>query len=274
MDYNSGFSKANNAGIKIAEGKYLLLLNSDTEIIDNAITKTLAHHRVLEQTQKVGLSGCQILSYDGTLQYSSNKNFNGIKRLLQANAFWIFFVTRVLKKPVFENENRKEMHCHNHEVGWLGIPFAIINSNIVKGEGEFLDEDFFMYAEDVEWNYRLKQKGYHHFFFSGASIYHINSGSSDFKERRFAQILISQWLFIYKAHGLFYYLAYISLLRFNCLLDDWFYNPNHINIAGQHSALIRKITWSLLEKYSLYILKNYSRKLSSGKASLKYEEQD
>ncbi|MBT3690218.1 glycosyltransferase family 2 protein, partial [bacterium] len=64
---NLGFSGGCNMGLKQASGRYLLLLNPDTKIIDNALDKIVAH---MDKHKEFGLAGCKLLNYDGSIQES------------------------------------------------------------------------------------------------------------------------------------------------------------------------------------------------------------
>lgn len=275
IGYNSGFSRANNAGIKRAKGKYLLLLNSDTVIINDCLTKSLDYYKNIEkQNCKVGLLGCKMKDLNEQILFNSNSYFPGIKKIIKANPFYIWFTRKKQKITEDTTTERTKHHCKNHNSAWIGLAFAICNRNVVDVEKLYLDEDFFMYCEDVEWCYRLAKKGYKHFFYSEAEIYHINCGSSGFSEWKTAQVFISEWLYIYKSRGFLYYQIYILLIKFQLFVDNILYlkslRKNKISDDDLVSLNHRTLIKTLLKKYGFAITRNYYKKPSSGKEFLKY----
>ena len=80
MSENAGTSRAYNAGIRAASGKYMLILNSDTEFIDNAIFVSLERYKEYERKGKTGLFSCQLIGYDDIIQYNSNISFPDISK--------------------------------------------------------------------------------------------------------------------------------------------------------------------------------------------------
>ena len=275
MGYNSGFARANNAGIKKATGKYILLLNSDTEIVDNAIEKTLDKYIELEKNNKIGFLGCKMIDYNNNILFSSNIEFNGLKKIFKANPIYIKLNR---KKAINESINllNKKTILHNqfHQNKWLGAAYLLFNADICKKYGMFLDEDFFMYGEDKEWCNRLLKQGYVHYFTPEALIYHANCGSSTTDEWKHGQITLSEWLFFLKVKGKFYYSLCIISILLNHFLDSIFYFQqkkfNKINENDRQSKNKRKLELQLIKKYFLYILINYSRRLSLSKKKLIY----
>jgi GT2 family glycosyltransferase len=270
MGFNSGFGSANNRAIELANGQYFLLLNSDTELYENSIKKTLDHYRFLQKTFKVGLVGCKIEGKDYTLQPSCNYYYSSIVDLLQENAFIILVWKRLFKKSILKDINQYEKLDRNHEVTWLGVPFAIMDRDIFEKETKVFDEDFFMYAEDKELNFRLSKKGYKHFYFSETGVYHLNGGSNEFEEKRVRQIFVSKLLFILKAYGSVYYVFYILLFYINLIFDELFFKfskfRNKLSKLDFNNKKNRNYYFSFLNTYSKSILTKYHK--NNNKVSL------
>ena len=193
---NLGFGTANNIGIEKSKGEFILLLNSDTELYDNVIYKSIEFYREISLVRKIGLLGCRVEHRDKKLQPSCNYYWAGIEEEFQANAIVIFVRERILKLKKLRGINKYEKLNLNHEVTWLGVPFALIKTNIIK-ENQF-DPNFFMYSEDEELNFRLSKKGYKPYYYSEAGVYHIIGGSSKDNLKRNRQIFASKLLFILK----------------------------------------------------------------------------
>lgn len=113
-----------------------------------------------------------------------------------------------------------------------------------------------MYSDEVEWCYRLKEKGYKHFFTADYTIYHVNSGSSVTSEWRYGQIFLSELLYFYKINGRLAYKAMIASIKY-------FHNRNQ-------SALY-DIEKDVIARYSKRIPTDYTPEVSSGQTYLKYE---
>lgn len=275
MGYNSGFSRANNAGIKRAKGAYILLLNSDTLIIDNCLQKSLEYYKNLEKDNlNPGLLGCKMKDLNENILFNSNSSFPGVKKIWNANPLKIVFSRKKQRPPEVLADEIRKFHLTNHQCTWLGVAFALCNRKLFDKDQLFMDEDFFMYSEDVEWCCRIAKKEYHHFFYSEAEIYHINCGSSGFSDWKTAQVFISEWLYIYKTRGFLYYLIYLKLIKFQLFVDNILYlkslRKNKISDDDLVSLNQRTLIKTLLRKYGFAITRNYNTKPSSGKEFLKY----
>ncbi|MFH0863614.1 MAG: glycosyltransferase family 2 protein [Candidatus Gottesmanbacteria bacterium] len=168
---NLGFAKSVNQGIKEALGRYILLLNSDTLIIDNAIDNEI---RFLETHQDVSLVGCQLRNPDNSIQPSGGY----LPNLL--NIF--IWMTLIDDLPVL-NSIIKSYHITNHEfylhqqyLGWVTGAFFLTKREIFDKIG-FFDEHMFMYVEEIDWCYRLDQAGLRIAFDPSSSIIHHKGGS-------------------------------------------------------------------------------------------------
>tara|TARA_Y100000766_G_scaffold281004_1_gene291757 strand:- start:4224 stop:5180 length:957 start_codon:yes stop_codon:yes gene_type:complete len=254
MDDNSGTSRGYNAGVKNAEGNYVLILNSDTVVMDNAIKNSLDFHKEKESKFKVGMTSCQIKGFDNIIQYNSNPNFPSLNKHLSKHPF--FYRLGIKSKEKSNDTERLELHKKNHETSWIGIAFGIINKEIFDKGGHFFDEDIFMYSDEVEWCHRLKKLGYRHFFTADYTICHINSGSSVTSEWRHGQIFLSELLCFYKTHGKFMFKLILASIKY------------FQKKSGLDNDNIEK---DVIDRYSKRILKEYSPKISSGKTYLKYE---
>ncbi len=174
---NLGFAKANNQGIKIARGEYILLLNSDTIIPEGAISQTIYW---LSAHPKVGVVSCKLLNRDRTIQPTGGFFPN------LANIFtWVFFlddlplVNRLIKPfhphpPQFWT--KEGWYLKTRELDWVTGAFFLIRKAVIREVG-LLRKNFFMYVEEVEWCYRIKKAGWRVFFYDGAKIIHLGGAS-------------------------------------------------------------------------------------------------
>ena len=183
---NLGFTKANNQGIKIAKGEYILLLNSDTYLIENSLQKLVEKAHSLEgptlkntvsrvgPSERLGALAPLLLNSDRTIQQSV-----GFFPNLPQIFWWMSFVDDLpggsFLKPYHLDHD--SFYKKDHEVDWItGAAFLIPKKVIEKMGG--LDEKIFMYGEDVEWSYRIKKAGFKIYFSPITKIVHIARGSS------------------------------------------------------------------------------------------------
>jgi hypothetical protein len=245
---NVGFAKANNIGIQKASGDYILLLNPDTLVKQNSIKKLL---QFLQNNQTYGAVGPMIMEKSGKIQLTCARNFPS----LLTEFFWISTLNRRL--PHNKIIGRYLMSYWNHkdskEVSCLSGACMLIKANLLKDLNGF-DESFFMYGEDVDLCFRIKQNGYRIFYKAESKIYHYGGASSE-KIARKAVIYDRQsiQMFFKKHKGLIYALSY----RLECLLTSlimgifllaflcFYWNPNRWKVKKIFDELIMVFLWSI-----------------------------
>jgi len=178
---NLGFAKANNKGIKQAKGEWLLLLNSDTKIINNALAKLV---NFAQKQPGLGIAGPRLLNVDHSPQLSTAPFYT-----LPITAISLFKGDRWLRQSP---EKIKK-------VDWVSGACFLIKKQVIQKIG-FLDEKFFMYVEEMEYCYRAKKNGFLTFFYPGSEVLHFERGSSvDGKEKAILSIY-KGLIFFYKKH--------------------------------------------------------------------------
>lgn len=168
---NLGFAKANNQGIRRARGKYLLLLNSDTHLIEDSVSGMFDF---LEKDKSVGVAGCKLLNRDGSLQENGGF-FPDIWRLF----LWALLLDDL---PVLNRLNlyhpHKIFYQGKKSVDWVTGAFFMIRRNVIEEVGLF-SEKFFMYVEEIEYCWRVKKFGWRVIYNPLTSIVHIGGASSN-----------------------------------------------------------------------------------------------
>lgn len=199
---NLGFGKANNLGAKHAKGKYLFLLNSDTELIENSI-KFLIEYFEQEKEIKLGAVGCKLVNKNLDPQASFG-NFPSIyQELFEYGLRKIFnsYYNKKLSIGILGEEN-----CIR-AVDYLSGADILIQKKIFDSINGF-DEDFFLYYEETEMCFRLKKRGYEIIWNPLTKIIHIEGASS--KNNNFnnylklRQYYKSKFLYYKKCHGIYY----------------------------------------------------------------------
>ena len=169
---NTGFTGGNNLGVENAIGEYLLLLNSDTELINNAPKICLDY---LQQHKEVGMATCQLVYPDGKIQYNTRRFRTIGWELLEIFPFYKF-----LSKP--KREALMLHHYFDHKsfanADWVWGAFMLFPKSIIQQlPKKKLSDDFFMYCEDVLWCWDFKQLGYQVHFLPQAKVMHVHKGS-------------------------------------------------------------------------------------------------
>ncbi|MFA6518554.1 MAG: glycosyltransferase family 2 protein [Candidatus Shapirobacteria bacterium] len=171
---NFGFSKAVNRGIKIAKHKLILLLNPDTQIIDNSISSTI---QIISNNKDIGLIGGKLISEEtGNEQPTANT---------KPTALTAIFEFTILKK-IFPNNRftkkfwpEKDKHISSPiEVESLCGAFIIFRKEIKKQKIRF-DENYFLYLEDLDFGTEIKNNGLKVIFDPNSKVVHKGGASSN-----------------------------------------------------------------------------------------------
>lgn len=205
---NLGFSKANNIGIKRSSGRYVLILNSDTVMVDNCIEDCVNY---MDRDSSIGALGCKIVLRDGTLDKACKRGFP----TPEASLFYMLKLDKLY--PNSERFGKYNLTYLSedeiNEVDSLVGAFMMVKREAINKVG-LLDEDFFMYGEDIDWCYRIKEAGYKNIYYPKAKIIHYKRESS--KKRRFMTIYE-----FHRAMYLFYHKHYRK--KYNILVTGIVY---------------------------------------------------
>jgi len=177
---NQGFAAANNQGIAIAKGRYVLLLNSDTIILDDAITKTIAY---ADNHEDAGIVGCRVLNSDRTLQPTCFM-FPSIWNMLLSSSY----LYKLFPKGKFFGRERMTWWDRDdiREVDVVTGCFMLVRREAIEQVG-LMDERFFIYAEETDWCYRFKKARWKILFTPSAEIIHLGDRSA--KQKKYEMLL-------------------------------------------------------------------------------------
>jgi GT2 family glycosyltransferase len=164
---NMGFARANNQAISLSSGEYLLLLNPDTQVKDEAIPQMLSF---MDAHAKAGLAGAQLLNADGSKQ-NSIANFPSLATELLNKSFlrWLF----PDKFPGKETDYPDPL-----EVDSVIGACMMVRRKAVEQVG-LLDEKFFLFFEETDWCYRMKKAGREIYHIPRAEILHFQGKSAE-----------------------------------------------------------------------------------------------
>ncbi|MCE3283323.1 MAG: glycosyltransferase [Chitinophagaceae bacterium] len=169
---NLGFGRANNLGLSKATGDYILFLNPDTLVPEDCFEKCL---RFMENSLQAGALGVRMIDGNGRFLPESKRSF--------PRASTAFFklsglATLFPKSRVFNKYSLGYLdEFSEHKVDVLAGAFLFIRKQVLDTVGGF-DERFFMYGEDIDLSYRVKQAGYDNWYLSNTSIIHFKGEST------------------------------------------------------------------------------------------------
>jgi len=212
---NLGFARANNQAIRRSRGRYILLLNPDTIVLDNALGQMVAF---ADAEPQIGALGCKILTADGSVDFRCARRFPSLLTELLSR-------TRLSKRfphhPLFGRFLMGDWdHNSSREVECLVGSCMMVRREVIEQVG-LLDEDFFMYGEDMEWCYRIKKAEWRIFYYSEPQIIHIGSQSTEQNRAEMGiEYLRSMTLFFRKRYGPGYALVYRILILVTTLIKQ------------------------------------------------------
>ncbi len=171
MGRNVGFARACNAGIRASNGRYVVLLNSDTVVLDHALDRLACF---LDGHPEIAVAGPKLLNSDSSLQASCFA-FTTVRDV----AFEQLGLTALFANSPFFN--RRGLGGFDRttvrEVDWVSGACLMARRSAVDRAG-MLDEGFFMYGEELDWCLRMKQASLRVAFYPGAMVIHHGRGSS------------------------------------------------------------------------------------------------
>jgi GT2 family glycosyltransferase len=249
---NRGFVRANNQALEAARGRYVLLLNSDTVVLDDAIGRTL---RYAELHPEAAVVGCKVLNPDRSLQRSCFMYPSPLNMLLQSTfAYKLFPKSRFFGREFMtwwdnSDERRVETIC--------GC-FSLVRRQAIDEVGP-MDPIFYFYGDDPDWCRRFTKAGWDVRFFPGASIVHLGGQSTRLMRRAFRfQLTGSQLIFcrLHRSRPAFFAARLLSALFYLLRLPYWLARaagggarrPEFLETAGTYArgALYCLFDWKSL----------------------------
>ncbi len=229
---NLGFSKANNIGISSAKGKYILLLNPDTVVGEHVLENTC---RFMETHPNAGALGVKMIDGFGQFLPESKRGFPtplasfckmvGLSKIFPKSKLFSQYHLSFLDKNKIQ------------KVDVLAGAFMLLRKETIEETG-MLDEAFFMYGEDIDLSYRIKQRGYDNYYLP-EKIIHYKGESMHKNNLYYIKIFYGAMLIFYKKH-------------FPCY--------NHLYSIFIYLGILISGVFALLGKY-IYMVINPIRKL-------------
>lgn len=168
---NLGFAKANNLALPQCKGKYLLLINPDSIVQEDTFKVMI---EFFEKNPDVGMAGCKILNPDGTLQLACRRSFpTPWVALTKITGLSVLFPN----SKWFGRYNLTYLNLdESYEVDAISGSFMMLRREVYVRVGG-LDEQFFLYGEDLDWCYRIQQAGWKIYYVHNTQIIHYKGES-------------------------------------------------------------------------------------------------
>lgn len=205
---NLGFGKANNLGLRQAQGKYIFFLNSDTLLLNNAVKEFFIFAE--SQTKNIGAIGCLLTDKLGRVIHSFSEfpSINWVfKSVIVAHFFQLFFK----KKYQLYDKADSDITLPVFQVDYVTGADLFVRRTVIDKYGAF-DPDFFMYYEESEMQYRWSKNGYLSYIIKAPQIIHFEGGSqkknTDFNVDKFIRSFNSEKSYFKKTKSRYCYLLY------------------------------------------------------------------
>ncbi len=217
---NRGFASANNQGIEIARGRYVLLLNSDTLVGESAIAKTVSY---ADKNPEAAVVGCQVWKDLDTIQMTCFRFTNLFNLMLAESGLATFFRNNRILGSQWMHWWKRDTE---KQVDVVSGMYMLVRREAIDHVGP-MDESYFMYYEETDWCYRFNKAGWKSLFYPGAKIIHTHGGnasSSKVRSKMFVQRQKSLLIFLKKHNGSLAAFAarLILIISFSIRTIAWF----------------------------------------------------
>lgn len=192
---NRGFTVGNNQGIAASGGRYLLLLNPDCELMPGALRAMVEQ---MDKGPRVGVVGPQLLNTDGAHQSSRRRFPTLLTALVESTVLQDYFPhSRVLRRYYCQDLPEDG----TQEVDWVVGACFMVRRQAIEEVGT-LDEEFFMYSEEMDWCFRIKHAGWKVVYFPEARVvHHYAKSSSQDLPHQHIRFQTSKCRYFAKHHG-------------------------------------------------------------------------
>lgn len=237
-EQNLGFARANNQAIRVCEGRHVLLLNSDTIVLPGAFDALVDF---MDSHPQTGASGARLLNADGSLQYSCSPAPSLIGEF-----------KRLFHLPGVRPDGYYPMHEWNQDqprqVDVILGACLMLRRQVLNQVG-LLDEEYFMYSEEVDLCTRIRAAGWELYWTPQAQVVHLGGQSTrQVSDAMFLRLYQAKLIYFRKQHGhwkaFLYKLIIMAAAIFRLLLTPlaWFQKPTKrqalLALAGNYQRLL------------------------------------
>jgi N-acetylglucosaminyl-diphospho-decaprenol L-rhamnosyltransferase len=208
---NAGFAVASNQGLRVATGRYELLLNPDAIVEPDALSTMVAY---MDTHPDVGCSTARLVQADGNLDLACRRSFP----TPQTSFYRMTLLSRVFPKS--RRLGRYNLtYLDEHQETEIDSPcgaFMLVRHEIIDQVG-LLDETYFMYGEDLDWAYRIKQAGWRVMYVPTATVTHFKRAASSQRRPRTIHAFYDAMRIFYRSHYQSQYPRWVSWLIFRAI---------------------------------------------------------
>jgi hypothetical protein len=169
---NLGFAYANNLALNEIDSEYVLLLNSDTVVLDDCLEQCINY---IKSDEEIGALGCRVCLPNGDLDKACRRSFPDVT----VSFYRLSGLSRLF--PNSKRFNKYNMDYLDddgiYSIDCIVGAFMLLKNSVIHEIG-FLDENFFMYGEDIDWCYRIKEAGFKIIYYGKSKIIHYKGSSS------------------------------------------------------------------------------------------------
>ncbi len=205
-DANLGFAKANNRALSETQGRYVLLLNPDTELRPTTLAEMVS---VMDARPDVGLAGLKLLRQDGEMDVACRRGFptpfNSLTKFLRLDRIFP-------KSRIFGGYNLSYKDPDgDYEVDSIVGAFMFLRREVLHEVG-LLDENYFMFGEDIDWCYRIKRSDWKVLYLGSKEILHVKGASVSQNQRAMNSHFHQAMYIFHKTHLVQKYPFFINWL--------------------------------------------------------------
>ena len=194
---NRGFTGGNNQGIAISQGRYVLLLNPDTEVMGNALARMIAY---ADANPEIGALGPMLLNPDGSVQSSRRRFPIPATAFIESTVLQNWFPHHRLLRDYYVLDKPDDVIAR---VDWVDGACLLARREALEQIG-LLDDGYFMYSEELDWCRRAKAAGWEVVYYPPARIVHYRGQSSEqVKAFQLVRFNRSKIRYFHKYHGAF-----------------------------------------------------------------------
>lgn len=186
-NHNLGFARANNTAIRQSSGEYILLLNPDTIVAEDAIKKVLDFMEKAEQKEQTGGVGVMMQNADGSIARESRR---GLPTPFVSLMKMCGFTRRYYMSHLSWDKPGK--------IEVISGAFFMVRREVLDQVG-LLDKDFFMYGEDIDLSYRILKGGYQNWYVP-ANILHYKGESTQKSSFGYVHVFYRAMLIFFRKH--------------------------------------------------------------------------
>lgn len=203
--YNAGFPKANNQGFKIAKGKYILMLNPDTEITDNALEKLISY---IEKNSDISIIAPQLINTDGSFQSS----------VWRFPKLWYIFCETNYLKWFLGKKNYSDKDLNKPFIAESFSGAAILFNHDILIKMGMLDETMF-WIEDIDFCFRANRAGLKMLYYPIAKVkHHIGQSAKKNYNISISNQVVNKIKFFKKHYSTFQWLIVIMISLYGVLI--------------------------------------------------------